>query len=208
MKKYLLIFIIMVSTVSTQASDYILKPQYKLDSVIFESDAKLEFIAGKTNNIDGSFTFDMSNPSDSVYGVIRVDLNTLKTSIETRDKHMRELYLETDTYQYAYFEIISIQNLPQEIHPDTVYEFTGKGYFYLHGVKRELEPKLTLEYPSDGNDKQINVTAKFEVLLEDYNIERPKLVLLKVAKQINLHIKFSAFQAQKVEYFKIPDLYK
>ena len=207
MKKYFL-FLLFCVVAQTHATEFVLKPELKKDTVLFESDAKLEFIEGKTNAIEGSFEFNLENPKDSLYGIIQVDLNTLKTSIATRDKDMKEKYLETEKYQYAYFEILSADSLPNSFVSDSVYTVSADGYFYLHGVKNRIKPKLTIMVPSNSQNKQIDVTAKFHVLLEDYGIERPKLVILKVAKQINLEVKFSAFIGETQKKIVIPPLYK
>lgn len=208
MKKLSLIFSILLLSLSVQASDYILKPELKLDTVLFESDAKLEFIAGKTNTISGSFSFDIDNPQDSVYGILKVDLTTLRTQIATRDKDMKKEYLETDKYPFAYFELTSISHMPKSLKNDSTYTFEGDGYFYMHGVKNRLKPKLKIRVPSGEKNQKIDLTAEFFVLLEDYNIERPQLVILKVARQINLKIKFSAYQVERVEKIKIPSIFK
>ncbi len=208
MKKLSLIFSIFLLSSSVQAADFVLKPNLKLDTVLFESDAKLEFITGRTNAISGSFFFDIENPQDSLQGILQVDLTTLKTQIATRDKDMKKEYLETDKYPYAYFELIAVNNMPSSLKLDSIYTLEGEGFFYMHGLKNRLKPKLTIMVPASEKNQKIEVTAEFFVLLEDYDIERPQLVLLKVAKQINLYISFSGYQVEQAEKIKIPVIYK
>ena len=120
---------------------------------------------------------------------------------------MKEQYLETDDFPFAYFEILSVENMPEKIISDSVYTVIGDGHFYLHGIQKKLKPELTIMVPSGKGEGLILVMAKFHILLEDYDIERPQLVLLKVAKQINIQIKFSAFQTETIENIILPSIY-
>ena len=52
MKKIILLIILVLSVSHVHSADYVLKPHEKNDTLTFESDAKLEFIVGKTNTID------------------------------------------------------------------------------------------------------------------------------------------------------------
>ncbi len=116
--------------------------------------------------------------------------------------------METDKFQFAYFEILSALDLPEIIKQDSLYSVVGDGNFYLHGVKNKLKPELTFKLQTDGDLNMLEVTAKFHVLLEDYDIERPQLVILKVARQINIQISFKLFQAETFEPIVIPNIYK
>ncbi len=208
MIKSVLFLLLVLSVSQVQSAEFQLKPSEKKDTVFFESDAKLEFIAGKTTDIEGNFSFNIESPHDSLYGILKVDLRTLKTQIATRDKHMREDYLETDKYPFAYFELLSVENLPKIIHPDSTYSVVGNGYFFMHGVKNKLKPEISMRVLSKDGIRQVDITVQFHLLLEDYDIERPQLVLLKVAKQINISLKFSAFQTETFQRVIIPQIYK
>ncbi len=48
MQKYLLFLFLLIFVSQVESADYVLKPVEKLDTLEFESDAKLEFIVGKT----------------------------------------------------------------------------------------------------------------------------------------------------------------
>ena len=68
----------------------------------FESDAPLENIVGTTNMISAMLTLDTDDVTKSAKGKVVVNLKSLKTGIDLRDKHMRsEDYLHTDRYPDA-----------------------------------------------------------------------------------------------------------
>ena len=76
---YVLCVLIMLNSF-VHAGTYQVKGSALTDTVYFASTAKLEFIEGITNAIQGSFLFDPSAPQKSVTGILRVDLATLETT--------------------------------------------------------------------------------------------------------------------------------
>jgi polyisoprenoid-binding protein YceI len=65
--------------------------------VIFLSQAPLSEFTGESKSLKGLIDFE-KNLVD-----FYIDLNTLKTGILLRDKHMRENYLETEKFPFAEF---------------------------------------------------------------------------------------------------------
>lgn len=202
---FLIISVLFVCTSISFASDFALNPLLKSDTVKFESTAKLEFIEGITTDVAGYFSFDKQSPTTPVSGLIRVDLRTMHTGIETRDEDMRSDYLETDEYPYAYFELVSISNMPESVEDGKTYETNGFGYFYIHGVKRKLYPIVTFNISSNETAEVINVSAKFTIKLDEYKIKRPKLILYKLAETMNLTVTFTGYSDALKPVINLPD---
>ena len=193
-----------VLAVASVAAEFGLDPKTANDSVHFRSTAKLEFIEGETSDLTGGFALDPTEPT-AVTGVLRVDLKTLRTGIETRDEHMRERHLHTEDYPFAFFEIESASDLPPSLQPGN--EYTGKisGLFYIHGIKRELTADLQV-ITSPGDDiSEIDIRATFSIELDDYKIPRPKLLFLKLSKVIEVEVMFTAFKDLQAEAIELPD---
>ena len=186
----------------SQAGTYTVNGNRDTDTVSFASTAKLEFIEGKNHDISGYFTFPPESSADSIIGILKVDLRTLKTGIDTRDEHMRERHLHTDKYPYAYFELRTIRNMPQAVEPGTEYTVDGDGYFYIHGNKRSLS--ATIQFIVKDN-KQLQVTAEFSLNLDDYKIPRPKALFLKLAETINVRVTCTAQEGSLTEAVNLPD---
>jgi len=188
------------------AAVYSLNSNAAVDSVLFESTAKLEFIEGKTKAVEGYFTFNPEKSTDSITGIIRVDLTTLKTGIDTRDQHMRDNYLETDKYPYAFFELVSIPDIPAVITAGKEYTVTGEGNFYIHEVYRKLHPSITFTVHEGG--ELVQIETSFSINLEDYDIERPKLVFMKLAKTINVRLFLTGFLSENKKEIVLPSSFK
>jgi polyisoprenoid-binding protein YceI len=190
MKNLLSIFMIL-SAMNVNADDFVIDSTSDYNLIQFESTAKLEFIEGETNDIIGLIKFNPIMPYDTIFAIIKVDLRHLKTGIETRDEHMRNRHLHTDDYPYAFFELLKTTNMPRSIVSDSSYNINGEGYFYIHGVKRKLNPDIELKWDKDNNNIYIN--AKFRIELEKYEIPRPKALFLKLAEIIEVNVKFIGY---------------
>lgn len=175
-------------------ADYGLDPAARQDTVRFESTARLEFLSGVTNDIRGGFTVDPENTAAGVSGRLQVDLRTMKTGIDLRDRHMRENHLQTDEYPYAWFELNRVSGLPSRLEPGKTATATANGTFFIHGVSRPIQADLEVTRlgggAAAGGEDAIRVRARFEIRLEDFAIERPKALFLKVAETIRLNVVF------------------
>lgn len=181
----------------------------KTDTVYFNSTAKLEFIQGQTNNVEGGFSFDSGNPNSTVSGIIRVDLRTLKTGIETRDGHMRDNHLHTKKYPFAYFELESLEPTPTLAILDSIYSVNANGKFYIHGCYREIEAKLEIvRKKTPSGDETISVWAKCSINLDDYKIPRPKALFLKLAETVEVEVIFTGHQSISPISILLPDWQK
>jgi polyisoprenoid-binding protein YceI len=191
---------------SAQAEQFTIDQASFTDTVLFRSTAKLEFIEGTTMDIEGGFQFDPDSASLPITGVLRVDLRTLKTGIDTRDRHMRENHLHTDDYPYAYFEFTKISGLPVRLSPDSAYKGDLQGYFYIHGGKRRLSATISFEWraSADGRREVIGKAA-FALKLDEYRIERPKALFLKLAETIEVEVILRARNDLKAERIVLPD---
>ncbi len=187
------------------AKEFSLDPQSGTDSVQFKSAAKLEFLSGETKDLIGNINFDFDNPTNKITGVIRVDLRTLKTGIETRDGHMRDNHLHTDKFPYAYFELLSVANLPAKVIDQQEYKLEVTGYFYIHGVKRQLTSDLSLKRGVNASGKdQLNIKTNFSIFLDAYKIPRPKALFLKLAERVTIQLSFSAIETVDSEKIVLP----
>lgn len=180
---------------------YILDDPKGLNVVEFRSRAPLELIVGRTNAITGTVTFNNEDLTQPFQATIKVDLRTLNTSNETRDSHMRERYLHTDQYPWAVFEASGMLSTPsQRLFDGETAEVILTGLFTLHGVTKEIEVKGTATYfqgseylaklgfPGDV----LRFEGVFWVNLQDFNIERPQMLVLKLAERQEVRVAFTA----------------
>lgn len=140
----------------------------------FYSEIPLHTFSGSSEYLTGKI--DLGNGIIDFY----LDLTTLKTGIAKRDRDMRET-LETDKYPFAEF----YGELVTPFNPDSsAQEVTVKGSFKIHGVKKDTSYTGTLEMTPQG----LKLSAKWVLELEDYNIEPPSLLFVKVDQEQRIEI--------------------
>lgn len=144
--------------------------------VEFISNAPLLEFKGTSNNLTGLIDFE-ENLID-----FYVDLNTIDTGIQRRNRDMRNTYLETDTYPFAEFTGKLVQPFNQgntEKQPVVV-----AGTFTIHGVSRMMEIEGTLNMQNGG----LKLEASWTVRLEDHEIDRPRVLFYELAEEQKVKI--------------------
>lgn len=146
--------------------------------VEFVSRAPLLEFKGTSNHLTGLIDLD-ENLIDFF-----VDLNTLETGIRRRDRDMRSTYLKTDQFPFAEFTGQLLTGFDKD-NPEEQQVVT-RGMFTIHGVEREIEVEGTLEPRQNG----LKLNASFTVLLEDHNIDRPRVLFYELADEqvVNISI--------------------
>jgi polyisoprenoid-binding protein YceI len=90
--------------------------------------------------------------------------------------------MESSSYPNAEFSGIIIENL--DFSKDGNYDVRAKGKLTVHGITRERIIRSNLRI-SQG---RIYISSNFSVLLEDHNIQIPKIVNQKIAEEIQIQI--------------------
>lgn len=165
-------FIVVLASLLQLAPLYAQAWKTENGKVTFLSEAKFNSFSGDSELLQGLIDLD-KNLVD-----FYVDLNTLKTGIGLRDRHMRDNYLETKKYPYAEFTG-SFDKLP-DLSTDKPEMVEVKGVFKIHGIEqtRAIEGILTKD---QSGDLKLEVT--FEVKLEDHDIAVPKVLAYELASQ-------------------------
>lgn len=162
--------------------------------VVFESKAPMESFEGRTDQASGTIAADLADLTAGCEVRIVVDLASLKTGIGMRDTHMRERHLETEKHPQAIFTTTSVTAAtPTALTPGTTARATIAGTFALHGVTRELTLPADLTLAADGT---LTVRAQFTVLLSDHQIDRPKVLMLKLADEQKVSVTLTARPAE------------
>ena len=155
----------------------------KENLVKFISDAPLEDIEGVTNSIDGyMYLISVDDLTDNQL-YFEVDLTTIDTGIELRNRHMRDNYLETEKYRFTFFEgkIDKVSKATGEN-----YDVDVSGKIFIHGVTKDINVKGTLKKSGDG----YHVETDFTVALSDYSIDIPQLMFMKIDEEMQVVLKF------------------
>jgi polyisoprenoid-binding protein YceI len=182
--------ILTVFAVSARAELYEINPGEEGNLVVFESKAPMESFKGKTKQVSGTIEANLSQLADSLNFRIEVDMASLDTGIGLRNQHMRDNHLETDTYPVAVFSGGLVKSTTTAaLSPGTSATVRIAGEMSLHGVTRPLDVDIVLNLREDG---VLNIASDFKLNLSDYDIKRPKFLVLKLADEQKIHVEFAA----------------
>lgn len=107
-------------------------------------------------------------------------------------EHFNENYVESSKYPRAQFKGV-IQSIPViDLTKNADYNFSVKGTMQLHGQSKEITTNAQLHV----KEGKVTGESLFDLTLEDYAIEIPKLVKDKIAKKISINVK-AIYQTQK-----------
>ncbi|MCC5919374.1 MAG: YceI family protein [Cyclobacteriaceae bacterium] len=166
MRSLIVIFaVLLIFDISLKAQEY------------YSESAKVRFISkAPMNEFDGV--------SEHLTGLIQIkkndldfylDLNTLKTGIRLRDKHMRDNYLHTKEHRFADFKgkIKKLSEFSESQLKEGV-KVVAVGEFKIHGVSKERSIEGNLKLSPNG--EELHLKASFIVLLKDHKIKKPSVM--------------------------------
>lgn len=158
------------------------------NAVRFRSEAPLESFEGKTDRAAGTILVDPDDLTAPIDVYVVVDLASLDTGIALRNRHMRENHLHTDRFPEAVFTASRVDSAPAGmLPPGASVRCVVAGNFALHGVTKPLTVPVSIVRRPDG---ALEVDARFEVDLSDFEIPRPKFLLLKLdeVQHVTIHL--------------------
>ncbi len=188
------------------------------DEVEFTSHAPLERITGRSAKIRGAIT--IPDPTrllgDSVDAWFEVDLTTIDTGIELRNAHMRDRFLQTAAYPTATLRLREVigavvaddagpdgVRAVSALGPGTPTRLSVLGSFRLHGEERQIQiDDLTVTHTPASDDTKgvrpgdlLTVRGSFVIRLDDYDIERPRGLLLRLSDKVRVEFQMTASTA-------------
>jgi polyisoprenoid-binding protein YceI len=170
----------LLSSVAHAAGDFVISPG-EPNLVVFESKTPLETFQGRTRQVQGRLALDPEALGDSIDVVVEVELASLDTGLEIRNRHMRDNHLHTDRFPKAVFRGGGISGLDrQRLDPGERVSFTIHGTLDLHDVEHGMQAAVTMIYNVDDTGTWLDLIARFEVSLADYDIPRPSFLVMKL----------------------------
>ncbi|KAA9338924.1 YceI family protein [Adhaeribacter soli] len=100
------------------------------------------------------------------------------------EEHFNENYMESGKFPKATFAGVLTNLSAVDFKKDGTYKVNVKGNLTIHGVTKEVELPATITVASGA----VKANAVFNVAPEDYQIEIPKLVREKIARQIKVTV--------------------
>lgn len=180
--------------VPTSAVLYRIVPEES--EVRFEIDEILRgaptLVVGTTNQVAGDFIIDFADLGASQLGTVRINVRTLRTDEERRDRAIRSRILESasDQYEFTTFEPVRLEGLPESVELGQIVLFHIMGNLAIRDITREVTflAELTVVSPD-----RIEGAAVTTIMRGDYNLTIPNVPFVaSVDEDVLLGIKFVA----------------
>lgn len=145
--------------------------------VSFVSDAPLELIRASSSGLQG-----VIDPEEGTFA-FRVSIRSFDGfNSPLQREHFNENYMESDVYSEAVFSGRIIEEIDFE--KEGEYTLRAKGKLSIHGVSNEriIKSEVVVE------KNEILLTAFFTVLLEEHDIDIPRIVYQKIAEEIEVKV--------------------
>lgn len=162
-------------------------------NIAFESRAELETIIGSSNELEGTAKLD--EKAGEVTAELKVAVNSLKTGIDERDKHLRsDDWLDSDKFPNIEFKTTKSSKKKGE---DNIYLVEGD--FTMHGKTKSISTEVKVKKISADVVKRtrmepgewVKFSTTFSVKLSDFGVKIPEHVGPKVDDTWT--VKFDAF---------------
>jgi polyisoprenoid-binding protein YceI len=98
-------------------------------------------------------------------------------------KHFNEKYMETEKIPGASFKGKIIEEVNFEV--DGTYNVRAKGIMKIHGTEKETIVKSKIVIKGG----LLNLESSFSILLKDFNIKIPTIIMQKIAEEIFIDVK-------------------
>ncbi|HKA14149.1 MAG TPA: YceI family protein [Myxococcota bacterium] len=162
--------------------------KYSIDAerseVFVEARSNVHPIEIRTQGVCGSIEADVRNGQLDLSSAPRAELEIsaelLRSGIDLYDSEIHRR-IEVHKYRAIKGQLRDASEIGQG-------RYRLRGTLSLHGVTRELEGEVTVR----AGDDWLEVEGAKTLDMRDFNLEPPKILMLEVQAQINLHAKIRA----------------
>ena len=145
--------------------------------ISFFSEAPLEDISAINQNVGAIYD------SSTKEFAFQLNIEDFMFKRDLMKEHFNENYLESDKYPISTFigKIIKV-NSDKNLYPLDV---TVEGVLKIHGVEKDIKVKGVIE---KNQNEIITINSKFSILLKDYKVKIPKIVIRNIAEEIEITV--------------------
>lgn len=112
--------------------------------------------------------------------LVKIPMKSFKFPNGLMEDHFNENYMESEKYPEGVFKGKIVEKV--DYMKDGTYTVNAKGTLTMHGVTKERTLTGTLEVAKG----KLTLRSNFDVVLEDHKIERPSVVMMKIAEKIDV----------------------
>lgn len=144
---------------------------------------------GTTEDIDGQIVFSADGTVDAEQSKITVNVKTLQSDSDRRDRYIRGRSLESDDFPNVEIVVQDVQGLPWPLPASGQVAFQMSGDLTIRDQTRLVTWDVTANF--DGGE--VEGLAMTEVTFEQFAITKPSVAfVLSVADEIGLEFEFKA----------------
>lgn len=151
-------------------------------------------VVGRTDQVAGQISIDFDNPAASELGTVRVNVRTMATDNEYRNRALRGQILRSNEFEFAQFTPTSIEGLPESITMNTPYTFTITGDLTI----RDITQPVTFEARvTPISEQRLHGFAEATITREPFGLTIPNAPgVANVGEEVGLEIEFVAQSVQ------------
>jgi polyisoprenoid-binding protein YceI len=149
-------------------------------------------VVGSTNQVAGDIMIDFTHPENIRLGTIRINVKTLTTDNEFRNRALRGQILQATSsdFEFATFVPGKIIGIPDKITFGQTLTLQITGSLMVHGVTREVTFDAVI---TPVNETRLEGSAHATIHYQDFNITIPDAPgVAGVSEEIRLEINFVA----------------
>lgn len=153
-------------------------------------------VVGRTNQVAGDILVDQANPSNSMIGTVRVNVRTITTDQEMRNRAIRSQILESakDEYEFSQFVPKRLEGMPASVEIGTPFTFTIIGDLTVRDITREVIFEAEVMPVSET---RIEGSARAVVFRKDFDLQIPNVPsVANVTDEVALEIDFVATRVE------------
>jgi polyisoprenoid-binding protein YceI len=162
---------------------------FSIDEVLRGEDVT---VVGVTSQVAGDIRVDVSNPTASTIGEIRINARDLTTDESNRNRALQRFILRSgeDEYEFITFEPTAVNNMPESVTVGEAFEFEIVGNLTIIDTTNEVTFNATV---TPTSETVIEGTAQTTVNYNDWGLSIPSVPFVaSVEDDVILNISFVA----------------
>ncbi len=151
-------------------------------------------VVAETDQVAGCIYIDAANPQNTILAPIEINVRTLETDSENRNRAIRSQILESakDEYEFTQFVPTAISGLPSAVTIGQAFTFQVTGDLKLRDITNSVTFEITV---TPINETRIEGKGTAQVTRDEYDLNIPSVPgVANVSDEVDLEIEFVAIE--------------
>ncbi len=151
-------------------------------------------VKAETDQVAGCIYIDVANPLNTILAPIEINVRTLETDSDNRNRAIRSQILESakDEYEFTQFVPTAISGLPSTVTIGQAFTFQVTGDLKLRDITNVVTFEVTV---TPINETRIEGKGTAQVTREAYDLNIPSVPgVANVSNEVDLEIEFVAIE--------------